>query len=52
VGFWKRQLFWRRKRNVAVTTSDIAPQTSDVKEAGAEVDKITSDIATQTEDVK
>ena len=37
---------------MAVITSDTAPQTSDVKEDGAEVDKITSDIASQTEDVK
>jgi len=44
MGFWKKLLFWRRKRNVAVTTSDTAPQTSDVKEVGAEEYKITSDL--------
>ena len=37
---------------MAVTTSDTAPQTSDVKEDGAEMDKITSDTASQTSDVK
>ena len=37
---------------MAVTSSDTAPQTSDVKEDGAEMDKITRDIASQTSDIK
>jgi len=52
MGFWEKLLFWRRKHNVAVTSSDTAPQTSDVKEDGAEMDKITRDIASQTSDIK
>jgi len=52
MGFWEKLLFRRRKRNVAVTTRNTAPETSDVKEDGAEMDKITSDIASQTSDVK
>ena len=36
---------------MVVTTSDTAPETSDVKEDGAEMDK-TSDIASQTSDIK
>ena len=39
MGFSNKLLFWRRKRNVAVTTSDVAMQTSDVKEDGAEKDR-------------
>ena len=39
MGFSNKLLFSRRKRNVAVTTSDVAMQTSDVKVDGAEMDR-------------
>jgi len=39
MGFSNKLLFSRRKRNVAVTTSDVAMQTSDVKVDGAEIDR-------------
>jgi len=38
MGFMKKLLFWRRKRNVAITTCDIATQ-------AIEPDKITDDCA-------
>ena len=40
MGFSKKLRYWRRKRNVAVTTHDIATQTPDVNE---EPEKITDD---------
>jgi len=41
MGFWKKLLFWRRKRNVAVTTRDIVTTTEDLtSETGTEVSSI------------
>ena len=51
MGFFKRLRFWKGRRNVAVTTSDIGIMTDNMtSETGTQVDSVTCEAYTETHD--